>query len=144
MMRNRSAPLKGTSRREETRDPAATTQDQYLSFSFRYFKNNDAEGQSLEDWAANGLTDSLITRLHHLSTTNITELQTQKCITNYKEFPPTNKTFFSCPPDISKKENWGVIRNIGGQKKRVAGFFKGNIFYIVFLDKEHRFWPSDT
>ena len=143
-MSKRSTPLKPAARREDTRDANSLKRDQYLSFSFKYFKDYDEVGQSLATWASSDLIGALITKLHHISTVNITELQTQKSLTNYKSFPPAGKTHFSCPDNLSKDDSWGVIRNIGGQKKRVAGFLRDNIFYIVFLDRDHKFWPSDN
>ncbi|MFQ1448692.1 hypothetical protein ACJWSG_27920, partial [Klebsiella pneumoniae] len=62
--------------------------------------------------------------------------------TNYTRFPDAAVNDFKCPDEISVDENWGVIKNIGGQKRRVAGFLKDNVFYIVFFDKDHRFWKS--
>lgn len=143
-MNKRSSPLKGATRRENTRDAQPLKRDQYLSFSFKYFKDCDDVGQSLATWANENLLGPFVAKLHHISTVNITELQTQKSVTNYRNFPPADNTHFTCPADLSKEENWGVIRNIGGQKQRVAGFLRDNIFYIVFLDRDHRFWPSQN
>lgn len=143
-MSKRSNPLKNAGRRENTREAQPVKRDQYLSFSFKYFKDRDDVGQSLQTWASDGLLGPLITKLHHISTVNITELQTQKSITNYRGFPPPEKTHFVCPDDLSEDDSWGVIRNIGGQKQRVAGFLRDNIFYMVFLDRDHKFWPSEN
>ncbi|MVW87832.1 hypothetical protein EI969_18105 [Pseudomonas sp. PB101] len=143
-MSKRSSPLKGAARREDTREAQPLKRNQYLSFSFKYFKDQDDVGQSLATWASGDLLASLIAKLHHISKVNITELQTEKSITNYRRFPPADKTHFSCPSDLSKDDSWGVIRNIGGQKQRVAGFLRDNIFYIVFLDRDHKFWPTDN
>lgn len=32
--------------------------------------------------------------------------------------------------------------NIKGQKPRVAGHIIDNVFYVVFLDKDHKFFPA--
>lgn len=39
--------------------------------------------------------------------------------------------------------NWAVIMDIKGQKGRVAGHIIDNIFYVVFLDREHRFYITE-
>ncbi|UNT14927.1 hypothetical protein [Pseudomonas sp. I3-I5] len=143
-MSKRSNPLKVATRRENTREAQPLKRDQYLSFSFKYFKNWDDVGQSLATWGSEDLLGSLVNKLHHISSVNITKLQTEKSITNYKAFPPSNKTHFTCPSDLSEDESWGVIRNIGGQKQRIAGFLRESVFYIVFLDRDHKFWPSDN
>ncbi len=37
---------------------------------------------------------------------------------------------------------WATIQKIVGQKTRVAGYLIKNVFYPVFLDKDHLFYPS--
>ena len=69
------------------------------------------------------------------------ELINKGFINLYGKFPENRKTDFSCPPDLNMTDNWGVIKKIH-QHSRVAGFFKNGYFYIVFLDREHKFYKS--
>ncbi|MBT0969296.1 hypothetical protein KJ029_25825, partial [Salmonella enterica subsp. enterica serovar 1,4,[5],12:i:-] len=57
-------------------------------------------------------------------------------------FPVSAVTDFRCPAALSSGVNWGVVKNIDGQKRIVAGFLRDNVFYIVFFDRDHRFWKS--
>lgn len=41
------------------------------------------------------------------------------------------------------KFNWAVIHIKPKSKEVVAGFLENDVFYIVFLDKEHNFWDTD-
>ena len=44
--------------------------------------------------------------------------------------------------DFDGEVAWGTIQRIGGQKPRLAGYVIGSVFYPVFLDKDHLFFPS--
>ncbi|NYA25790.1 hypothetical protein HZI65_07130 [Haemophilus haemolyticus] len=144
-MASRKPQLKISRQGQETKEvKTKTDNERYISFSFRYFQNTDQlPAQSLETWHTDGSTIDLLRSLAHISQRNITELQAgDKKLTLYKSFPNKQVNEFSCPSGLSEDENWGCLRNIGGQKARVAGFLKNNIFYIVFLDKEHKFYKS--
>ncbi len=143
MVSKRSAPMKSGSRREDTRVAKPIPPSRFLSFCFRFLKENDSVGQSIEQWEADGLLGDLFRKMVHACSVDITTLQTQKSLTNYGKFPVRDVTDFSCPTGISADENWAVLRNIGGQKKRVAGFINDDVFHVVFLDRDHRFWKSE-
>ncbi|MCU0445780.1 MAG: hypothetical protein MUE85_12775 [Microscillaceae bacterium] len=117
----------------------------FLSFSFQYFdKNQIPPGQSFKKWEQDGLLSSFIEKIFQLSSENRKTAQSKKMLSIYGEFPPKNKTDFKLPVfSIPENAEWGTIQDIGGQKVRVAGFIIDNIFYIVFFDKEHKFWKSD-
>ena len=36
---------------------------------------------------------------------------------------------------------WAVIHVTDNSKEVVAGYIEDDVFYVVFLDKEHKFWP---
>ncbi|MDO5070671.1 MAG: hypothetical protein Q4D78_10865 [Neisseria zoodegmatis] len=138
-------PLKESRQGKETKKVKTKSDNEgYISFSFRYFQNTDQlPAQSLETWHTDGSTLDLLYSLVHISQRNITELQAgDKKLTLYKKFPDKTVNEFSCPRELNESENWGCLRNIGGQKARVAGFLRNNIFYIVYLDKEHKFFKS--
>lgn len=63
-------------------------------------------------------------------------------LTVYGSLPEAAKTDFDCPLGLQAEKQWAVIRNISGQKPSAAGFFSDNVFYLVYLDKEHKFWRS--
>ena len=52
---------------------------------------------------------------------------------------PTNCDF-THPRHVPENVKWGVIKSVGGQRPRVAGYFMDEIFHVVFLDAEHRFY----
>lgn len=129
---------KYTGRREEAR-----YKNGLISFSFRYFQDSDKfPAQSLKSWESDNALLDMLNALIHMSKENITQLQVTKRITLYGEFPESSVNEFSLPTNLDKNENWGTLRNIGGQKARIVGFLRENIFYIVYLDKEHKFYHS--
>ena len=110
-----------------------------ILFSFKDFdKNQCPPGQNFEEWEKEGLLSKLMEKLIALNNTNIVEAQQKKIIELYDSFPPTSD--FSVPKYIEGDVRWGTIQDIGGQKHRVAGYLIDNVFYIVFLDKDHKFW----
>lgn len=142
MARQRKA-MAQKQRSVEIREPK-TTEKTYIVFSFKYLLDVDDVGQSLVTWAAadEKLLLGLLQKMLHISKLTTGEVTQGNTLTLYGDFPASHNSDFSCPPQLANEKNWGVIRNIGGQKSRVAGFLKGNTFYVVYLDKEHKFWKS--
>jgi len=65
----------------------------------------------------------------------------KKIIKKYGEFPPKDKSDFAYPVYLHPGVCWVAIHIEG--KKRVAGYIEDNVFYIIFLDKDHGFWISE-
>ncbi len=148
-MSKRSSPLKSTSRGKETRKPkSATDQGNYMSISFLYFQNSDiSPAQSLDTWNDDGRLLDMLKTLQHVTSSDITQLQSaDNKLTLYGNFPEKSVNEFSLPHSLKHRmvsnDKWGTLRNIGGQKARIAGFLRDNIFYIVYLDRDHRFYKS--
>lgn len=141
----RNTPVKSSSRGKETREvKTSNNRDNYLSISFRYFQNHDKlPAQSLENWHEDGKLLDMLNSLVHICQNNITALQSSKRISLYGSFPEKQVNAFDLPEKLSERENWGTIRNVGGQLPRIAGFMRDNVFYIVYLDKEHQFYQSE-
>lgn len=143
-MARRGKALRQYQRKEETKDTAVpiVSSDRFLSVSFKYLSDVDDVGQSIATWKEDGSLNDLVDKLVYLTSNGITKVMSDGIVTNYSRFPDSDVNDFKCPDNISKEEDWGVIKNIGGQKRRVAGFLKDNIFHIVFLDRDHLFWKT--
>lgn len=109
-----------------------------ITISFKDYDNS--QGQTFEQWQTDGLLAKLMTKLVEICQKNRTTASQQKILDIYGDFPNDSK--FKIPPYIETEVKWGTIRNIGGQKIRVAGYMIDNVFYVVFLDREHKFAPS--
>lgn len=150
-MPKRKRQLKSSGRGIENRIPKSSIDEpkKYISVSFLHFQNSDnAPAQSLENWASEGRLLDMLRTLQHVTSNDITQLQsTDDKMTLYKDFPQKSVTEFRIPPSLNgymkDGDQWGVLRNVGGQKPRIAGFLRDKVFYIVFLDKEHKFYKSE-
>lgn len=56
----------------------------------------------------------------------------------YGGFPNKSQTLFSYPPSVPPDAHWARI-HVTGQAV-IVGHIVGNTFYVVFLDKTHKFW----
>lgn len=141
MGNKRNKPLKSSSPKPDSKDIKTTANDNFINISFRYFKDIDNDpAQSLKTWKDDDRLWDMMLALQYITYENITKVQSTEKITLYRKFPSKDKNDFPCPNDLQEDLNWGTIQNIGGQKARIAGFLKENTFYLVYLDKNHRFW----
>lgn len=110
-----------------------------LVFNFKDFDISQIPpGQTFAEWEKEGLLSSLMTKLVDLSQKNQITAAQQGCITVYDSFPKNSD--FKIPRFIEADVKWAVIKDIGGQKHRVAGYIMDNVFYVVFLDRDHSFY----
>lgn len=114
-----------------------------MLFSFKDFQFNAQipPGQTYSEWQNKGLLAYMLGKFGFICNVNRIEAEhIQRFIKVYGDFPE-NSDFRNPFPD--RELVWAVIMKIGGQKGRVAGHIIGHIFYVVFLDSEHRFYPSE-
>lgn len=109
----------------------------FVVFSFKDFDIN--QGQSFEDWEKETILSNLLNRLRSINAFTIEEALSNQTIKLYNSFPKSSD--FLHPKHIHEAVKWGTIRIKG--KERVCGYLEDNIFYVVFLDKDHRFWISN-
>jgi hypothetical protein len=130
-------------RNRNTREEKKVKEDlPKLVFSFKDFDIKQIPpGQSYDNWQKDKLLAYMLQKFGHICALNIVEAQQQKVLKIYGDFPA--KTDFKFPQYITDDVNWAVIMDIKGQKGRVAGHIIDNIFYVVFLDQEHRFYITE-
>jgi len=137
------------SKRKQRRDPAylreqgkrnsQSKKERNITFSFsKYIKG---EGETFEGWEELGLLKQLILRLKYLGQYSALTVRQNKWIKEYHkvDFPPNSK--FTKPKHI-QNVTWAVIHITPTSKEVVAGYIEDEVFYIIFLDKDHKFWPS--
>lgn len=140
--KNKSWDRKLPQRKENTRKERIVIDDEpRVVFNFRDFdKQQIPPGQSFNEWEKDGRLSPLFKSLVEISELTLKEAMSREVIKKYKEFPP--HSFFEPPKHIAKDANWATINRIDGQKSRVVGHLVNNIFYVVFLDKNHQFYPT--
>jgi len=122
----------------------SATDPKKIVFSLKYFIDTQPkkDKQSYSSWEKDKRLSKLLKSLQSICNLSLMEAIQQKFIKQYASFPPSEKTDFKCTAQL-QDHKWSVINKISGQKARVVGVMVGNIFYIVFFDKEHRFWISE-
>ncbi|MDX2245422.1 MAG: hypothetical protein SF052_01495 [Bacteroidia bacterium] len=113
-----------------------------MLFSFKDFQYNHQTppGQTYSKWQEDELLSYMLEKFGHICNCNRIEAEQQKFIKVYGDFP-INSEFDN--PFPHSKLDWAVIMKIAGQKGRVAGHVIGHVFYVTFLDAEHKFYPSE-
>jgi hypothetical protein len=106
------------------------------------FRNLDAtQGQTFKEWQQEELLALALTKLQAVCGLTKLEATQQQIIKAYPkgEFPP--QTDFYHPKHVPDDVAWCSMHIQG--KECVIGYFEDNVFNIVFLDKDHRFWITE-
>lgn len=113
-----------------------------ITISFSWSKLDTSQGQTIDQWEKDGLLSKLSKKLQQIGQFESSHALAQQLIKQYTKigFPENSK--FKEPIHITPSV-WAVIHLNQKSKEVVAGFIEDNVFYIVFLDQEHHFWPTD-
>ncbi len=113
-----------------------------LTLNFKDFDFSQCPpGQTLEEWEKGRMLSQLMEKFISVCSYNRLEATQQRLLKVYGVFPENSE--FRIPQHIQGDVEWGTIQRIGGQKPRLAGYIIGSVFYPVFLDKDHKFYPSN-
>ena len=117
-----------------------------IVFSFKFFFHSQSSGQSFEDWEKDKILADLNNKLKNFSSKTVEELKADGTLEIYGRYPKGSR--FSCPAVLSGTDAlWGRLRLTG--RRRLIGFLSPDeqtpqkTFYVVFLDKNHEFAPSN-
>jgi hypothetical protein len=110
--------------------------DATVVFSFKFL--DASQGQSFTQWENEGLLSKMLEKFKHYSALGLDRAFSDK-FKQYGSFPTTSE--FKHPPTVPEDATWASmhIQN----KQCVIGHTLKNVFYIVFLDGEHKFYPSE-
>ena len=143
MSKNKNSQIKGKSeqrnlglRQAAINEQAIQKLGQNFVISFEYLDRN--QGQDFEDWAREGILVNLLNTLRDYCKEPVYK-QTGDKFKIYGSFPPRSK--FKHPVYVPKDVKWASLHIAG--KNCIAGHVYENIFYVVFLDKNHEFWLCD-
>jgi hypothetical protein len=118
--------------------PKISDQGESFHVSFRHL--DKSQGQTFENWQEEKILASALHTLCGYCSRPLVEQQGKK-FTVYGDFPPKNKTDFYHPKHVPTDAKWARIHVNGLQI--IAGHVFKNTFYVVFLDKEHKFYKSE-
>lgn len=125
--------------REQGQKEARGKKKRRIAFSLT--KQITTQGQTIEEWNDLGLLRALNLRMKFVGQYTTQEAIQSGYIKQYTkvDFPPNSK--FIKPKHISNV-TWIVMHLTDNSKEVVVGFIEEDVFYIVFFDKDHIFWPS--
>lgn len=110
------------------------------NISFSFIKHIESQGQSIKNWGQSNLLEQLYIRMKFVGQFNVIEALQKQYIKEYKvDFPPESE--FKKPTHINNVK-WSVMHLNNNSKEVVVGYIEDDVFYIVFLDKDHKFWPT--
>lgn len=124
------------------------TRRKHILFNYQFLTSGSDYGQSFEEWDKERIILDLNQKLKSFSEKSKTELLSDGVLCIYGEYPSNSGFIYpaALPKEKSKME-WARLTITG--KRRVIGFFtpgsdrESDVFYVVFLDKEHQFFPSE-
>jgi len=108
-----------------------------LLFSFKHFDPN--QGQKFSEWEVDGLLSVMLDRFRaHCSTIDFRQCFNArfKC---YPNFPTASE--FKHPRHVPPDATWSAMHIQG--EECVIGHMLKNVFYVVFLDRHHKFYPTE-
>lgn len=121
--------------------PTEQQENSCLLFSLRHFDDTQECASSFDHWEEKGHLSKMMNCIKHYSNQTIAQAQSANgnkfCI--YGDFPC--KSDFTIPLNTPEDAKWARFHV--GNLLVVAGYIVQNVFYIVFLDSEHRFYKSN-
>jgi hypothetical protein len=126
--------------REQGKRNAVNKKERNITFSFS--KQIKAEGQTIKEWSELGILETLILRIKNLGQHSSLIVRQKNWIKEYHkvDFPPNSG--FKEPKHIIGV-TWAVMHITDNSKEVAVGYIEEDVFYIIFLDKDHKFWPSN-
>jgi hypothetical protein len=98
------------------------------------------QGQQLVDWEEEKILARALDAIRgYCCSPLVSQMNTDK-FTCYGNFPHDSVTEFRHPAHVPEDALWARIHITG--KQCVVGHIVRNVFYIVFLDKDHGFYKS--
>lgn len=113
--------------------------ERFIVISFKDFDSN--QGQSYELWEGENLLALAVRKLQGVCGLTRIEATRQQIIKEYPKGAFPDKSDFYHPKHIPDDIAWCSMHIQG--KECVIGYFEDNVFYVVFLDKDHRFWITE-
>jgi hypothetical protein len=109
-----------------------------ISFNFGQLDQSQKAGQTLAQWEKSGLLLKMVTRLKDHGVKPLYQCLDSK-FKCYGAFPPRSE--FKKPLNIAPDAQWASMHIQG--RECIAGHIVHDMFFVVFLDEDHKFWPVE-
>lgn len=120
--------------------PSVNDNDHASNFkvSFQYLDTTQIYGSGFKDWQKSGLLSRAMETLQGFCCSPLMGQVDGDKFAIYGAFPPKDKTMFDYPQSVPEDANWARI-HVTGQAV-IVGHIVKDTFYVVFLDKTHKFF----
>ncbi len=122
----------------EAKKTLKNTNFENFKVSFQYLDTSQKFGSAFRDWQKVGLLSKMMEVLQGYCCRPLREQVDGDKFTIYNGFPPREKTRFEYPSMVPEDALWARIHITGSAI--IAGHILQDTFYVVFLDKSHKFW----
>lgn len=109
-----------------------------FKISLQYFDPQPMYASSFKDWQKDGLLSKALETLQGYCKRPLHEQVDGEKFSIYNSFPPPEKTKFKYPKHVPEDALWARI-HVNGPAVLI-GHIVWDTFYLVFLDKTHKFW----
>lgn len=123
---------------KEKKSTLDTNKTQNFKISFQYLDTSQKYGSSFKDWQKGGLLSTALETLRGYCCSPLLKQVDGNKFAIYGAFPPKDRTMFEYPQSVPEDANWARI-HINNQTV-IIGHIVRDTFYIVFLDKTHKFY----
>lgn len=109
-----------------------------FKISLAYFDPSPMYASGFKDWQKDGLLSKAMDTLHGYCKRPLRQQIDGDKFSVYQSFPSPDHTKFEYPKHVPEDAEWARI-HINGPAVLI-GHIVGDTFYLVFLDKTHKFW----
>ena len=106
--------------------------------SFQYLDHSQKYASGFKDWQKHGLLSKALETLQGFCCGRLLEQVDGSKFAIYGDFPKKGDTLYEKPAHVPEDANWARI-HVNGPSV-IVGHIMGDTFYVVFLDKTHKFW----
>ena len=115
-----------------------TTKTQNFKISFQYLDTSQKYASSFKDCQKVGLLSSALKTLQGYCCSPLLEQVDGQKFAIYGSFPKKERTKFEYPQGVPEDAKWARIHILNCTV--IIGHVVGDTFYVVFLDKTHKFY----
>ena len=109
-----------------------------FKISLQYFDPQPLYASCFKDWQKEGLLSKALETLWGFCHKPLMQQVDGEKFSIYNSFPPPDKTKFEYPKHVPEDAIWARI-HVNGPAVLI-GHIVRDTFYLVFLDKTHKFW----
>lgn len=109
-----------------------------FKISLQYFDSTQKFSSTFRDWQKSGLLSKALETLQGYCGAPLESQTKTDKFTVYGNFPDKDCTKFKCPSHVPADACWARIHVNG--PAIIVGHVVKDTFYVVFLDKTHKFW----